>query len=200
MKKNNLIILAVVFSTFSYAQEIRTLISSDTLKTFGGYGGPLLETTNIASDWGVLFGGKGGFIMNRKLAFGGIGMAMVNSPVFTGNSSSGSIDTPLQLSYASGGVFFEYVFNLEGPVHLSIPLNIMGGGITINEENTKNEIESSGMFVIQPGLNLEFNVSKHFIPTVYVTYRQVLSSSLENFDNNDLSGISIGLLFKIGSF
>lgn len=200
MKKINLIILLLVLSTFSFAQEIRTLTSIDSVKTFGGYGGPLIETTKIINDWGVLFGGKGGFIMNRKIAFGGIGTAMVNNPVFMGNSLSESTEAPLQLEYASGGVFFEYFFNLERPVHFSIPVNIMGGGITVNEENTNNEIESSGMFVIQPGINMEFNMTKHFIPTVYVTYRQVLASSLVNFDNRDLSGISVGILLKFGTF
>ena len=200
MKKINLIILLLVLSAFSYAQEIRTLTSSDTTKTFGGYGGPLIEVTQISNDWGVLFGGKGGFIVNRKFAFGGVGTAMLNNPDFIGSTQSESTDVPLQLSYATGGVFFEYFFNLESPVHLSIPLNIMGGGVTINEENTDNEIESSGMFVIQPGINLEFNVTEHFIPTFYVTYRQVLASKLENLDNKDLSGISMGLILKFGAF
>ena len=200
MKKFNLIILVLALSTIGFSQEIRTLTSSDTLKTFGGYGGPLIETTQINNDWGVLFGGKGGFIVNRKFAFGGIGMALLNNPDFTGSSQSESTDVPLQLSYATGGVFFEYIFNLESPVHISIPLNIMGGGVTINEENTNNEIESSGMFVIQPGINLEFNVTKHFIPAFYVTYRQVLGTSLENLNNKDLSGLSIGLLLKFGAF
>lgn len=200
MKKINLFILLLALSTYSYSQEIRTLTPIDTAKTFGGYGGPLIEITQVNNDWGALFGGKGGFIVNRKFAFGGVGMAMVNNPVFIGNSLSGSSDTPLQLSYASGGVFIEYFFKLESPVHFSIPVNIMGGGITINEKNTNKEIESSGMFVLQPGLNVEFNMTKHFIPTVYVTYRQILASSLVNFDNKDLSGISIGLLLKFGAF
>ena len=200
MKRINLIILLLALSTICFSQEIRTITSNDTLKTFGGYGGPLIEMTQINNDWGVLFGGKGGFIVNRKFAFGGVGMAMLNNPDYTGSAQSESTDVPLQLSYASGGVFFEYFFNLESPVHFSIPVNIMGGGVTINKENTNYEIESSGMFVIQPGLNLEFNVTKHFIPAVYVTYRQVLASKLENLNNNDLSGISMGLILKFGGF
>lgn len=200
MKKINLIILLLALSAFSYTQEIRTITSSDSIKTFGGYGGPLIETTQINNDWGVLFGGKGGFIINRKFAFGGIGMAMVSNSNFSGGLQPDGSDVPLELSYATGGVFFEYIFNLESPVHFSIPVNIMGGGVTIMEENTDNEIESSGMFVIQPGINLEFNMARHFIPTVYVTYRQVLATSLVNFDNKDLSGISIGLLLKFGAF
>jgi len=104
------------------------------------------------------------------------------------------------LEYASSGVFMEYFFNLNRPVHFSIPLSIMGGGVTIKEESTNNEIEQSGMFVIQPGVNLEFNVTKNFIPAVYITYRQVLGSSLENLDKNDLSGISLGLILKFGAF
>ena len=35
---------------------------------------------------------------------------------------------------------------------LPLLLSYASGGVALNEENTNNEIESSGIFVIQPGL------------------------------------------------
>ena len=198
MKKIKIITLLMVLPIITYDQDIRTLTSKDTIKTFGGYGAPIVETTQMTGEWGVLFGGKGGVILNRKFAFGGVGVAMVSNHVFNGNTETTS--GPMQLEYASGGIFFEYFYKLESPVHFSIPINIMGGGVTVLDEHSNQEIEASGMLVLQPGLNVEFNVTKFFIPGFYVSYRQVIGSSLENFDNSDLSGLSLGLVLKFGGF
>ena len=55
-------------------------------------------------------------------------------------------------------------------------------------------------FILETGINLEFNVSKHFIPALNISFRQVLESSLTNLDNQDISGFSLGLMFKFGEF
>ena len=77
----------------------------------------------------------------------------------------------------------------------------MGGGVSVEDATSDDsEIESSGIFVIEPGINLEFNVSKYFIPGISLSYRQVFGSSLVNLSDQDISGVSIGLMFKFGNF
>lgn len=76
----------------------------------------------------------------------------------------------------------------------------MGGGVTVLDNDSSEEIEQSGMLVLQPGLNVEFNVTTYFVPAIYISYRQVIGSSLENFDNSDPSGLSLGLVLKFGGF
>ena len=104
------------------------------------------------------------------------------------------------MSYGAGGVFFEYVFNIENLIHFSIPLNIMAGGINIYDSKTEIEIESSAFFIIEPGINIDLNVSKHYIQSLYISYRQVLGSSLVNLDDKNISGLNIGLIFKFGYY
>ena len=100
-----------------------------------------------------------------------------------------------------GGIFVEYLYQLESPIHFSIPLNLMGGGVSVEDANSNDsEIESSGIFVIEPGINLEFNISKTFIPAINLSYRQAIGSALENLSDQDLSGISFGITLKFGSF
>jgi hypothetical protein len=198
MKKVSLIISLIVLITNGYAQEIETLITKDRRSTtsYSGFGGPLLGATQINKELGLFIGGKGGVVVNKKYAFGGIGYGMVNSPEFTGNNLSGNTNAQLQMSYGAGGVFFEYIFNIENLVHFSFPLNIMAGGINIYDNNTETEIESSALFIIEPGININLNVSEHYTQSLYISYRQALGSSLINLNNKDISGLNIGLIFK----
>ena len=190
----------MLFSTFGFSQEIKTSFSNDSLKSlsFGGYGGPLIEAPHINNDWGLVIGGKGGVVINRKFALGGIGKSLVSSNNFLGDNLNGNEVASLNLSYSAGGLFGEYFFKLENPFHISIPINLMAGGISVNESNC--EIESSGILIIEPGINLEFYISKYFIPALNVSYRQVLGSSLVNLGNQDVSGVNIGLMLKFGKF
>ena len=205
MKRKILTLAFLALSVFGFSQEIKTVFKSDT-NTYGGYGGPLIKMSHINNDWGLIIGGKGGVVINRKLAFGGIGEALITNNDFFGDNLNGDEHSPLNLTYAAGGVFLEYIFNLESPVHISIPINLMAGGIAItdntciSENKCDMEVESSGSFIIEPGINLEFNLSKHFISAINISYRQVFGSSLVNLKNEDLSGVSMGIILKFGDF
>jgi len=88
----------------------------------------------------------------------------VSSKDFIGDNLKDNENASLSLSYGAGGIFVEYIFKLESPIHFSIPVNFMAGGISIEDATSDDsEIESSGIFIIEPGINLEFNVSKSFI-------------------------------------
>jgi hypothetical protein len=200
MKKTVLFIALMSIYATSFSQEIKTLFNNDSTKTksVGGYGGPFINATQMNNDWGVMLGGKGGVVFNRNFAFGGVGMAMVSNATFTGDDLNGNKNTPLELSYGVGGLFFEYIFKLDKPIHFSVPLNVLAGGVTVSENEV--EIESSAIFVLEPGINVEFNFSEHFIPGITFSYRQVFGASLTNISNQDISGINIGLMLKFGAF
>ncbi len=102
------------------------------------------------------------------------------------------------MSHGAGGVFFEYIFNFENIVHFSIPINIMAGGINIYENNMETEIESSAIFIFEPGINIDLRVSKHYTQSLYLSYKQALGVSLINIEDKNISGLNIGLIFKFG--
>ena len=192
----------MAFSVFGFSQEIKTLFQSDSLKTntYGGYGGPIIKATQVNNDWGLLIGGQGGVLINRKFALGAIGQSIIRDKDFIGDNLNGENQSPLSFVYGAGGIFFEYIFNLERPIHISIPLNLMAGGVVVNDNTTTTKVESSGNFIIEPGINLEFNLSKHFVSAINVSYRQVFGTSLVNIHNEYLSGVSMGLILKFGDF
>ena len=203
MKLKSTIIIALVFLTISsYAQEMKTLFIEYKSKTntYGGYGGPLMNSIHMNGEWGMVMGGKGGVIINHKIAFGGVGMGLVSNTTFVENGPEVNTNEILNLDFGAGGIFVEYFFMLDSPVRFSIPLNIMTGGVSINDVNTYTEKESSYVFILEPGINMEFNVANQFIPAINISYRQAIGSSLVNISNKDLSGFSIGLIFKFGDF
>ncbi|MEO9870660.1 hypothetical protein [Ekhidna sp.] len=127
----------------------------------GAYGGPFVHAAQLNGNWGISIGGKGGVIINRKFAFGGIGMGTASDYNFIGDNLSGNTNATLDVSYGAGGIFAEYISNLSNSIHFSVPINLMAGGVSINDNEV--EAESSRAFIIEPGVNLEFNLTKAFI-------------------------------------
>ena len=222
MKKISLILILSVLTSFSYAQDINTFGKRDTSKAFiiGGYGEPFAGATQLNNDWGIMFGVKGGMAFNRKFGFGPIAKVTIGLWEFQGNDLAGSDSAYLELYMGSVGLFIEYTFNMEKKIHFSIPINIMVGGAAIknatsfnsngnngfnNSENSwdkddADEVESTGLFIIEPELNIEFNIAKFFIPNLQVGYRAVFGSELVNASNQNLSGVYFGIGLKFGKF
>ncbi len=208
MKKIAAIIFATVMCMSVYSQEMNTLFSSsDKETTFGGYGAPLIRAAQINGVFGTAIGGKGGFTINRSITFGGIGMGNVSDYAFKGDNFAGNQNADLQIGMGAGGIFLEYTIGMHKAIHFSIPLNIMAGGVFVSDEtieetdpNKDETIESSSVFLLEPGINIEFNTTKFFIPTLNVGYRIAMGSSLQNLSDKDLSGLHIGLELKFGKF
>ncbi|MCB2208272.1 MAG: hypothetical protein KQH67_08220 [Bacteroidetes bacterium] len=202
MKRYSFILLTILLSIYSYSQTEKILSLDHHLKTrtITSYGAPLVNFTQMNKNWGVLIGGKGGVLINQKFSFGGIGMGMVKDPKFNGAGSPDFNNNPLEVSLGSGGLFVEYIFNFNFPVSLSIPVNLMAGGVSVKDTETDTKIESSGIYILEPGINVAFRVSANFAPTINVSYRQVFGSDLENLTNKEISGLNLGLILKFGNF
>jgi len=211
MKKFSLVLAFIVLTIISYSQEINTFSKRDTSKAFiiGGYGEPFGGATTINNDWGIMLGIKGGINFNRKLGFGPIAKVNIGLWEFQGNNLNGSDSAYLELYMGSIGLFVEYVFMMEKKIHFSIPVNIMVGGATINHaadfnsndnKGNENSVESTALFILEPELNVDFNIAKFFIPNLKVGYRAVFGSELVNASSQDLSGIYFGVGLKFGKF
>jgi hypothetical protein len=200
MKKVSLIIALAFITNLSFSQEMKTLFKKDTTKTesYGGYGAPMVGASMMGKYWGVMVGGKGGLIRNHHFGVGGIGAAII------GNSSSSMTDTIAKigkdstfthnLSMGYGGIYLEYIFNYDSPIHVSLPLNICVGGVWAGGDHSSGSIKSSSVFIVEPGINFEFNFAKHFVPALNVSYKIVTGNS------SNLSGVNVGLIFKLGKF
>ena len=218
MKNVSLLIILSSLISFSYAQDINTIVKRDTSKPLiiGFYAEPLGGATQLNNDWGVFLGLRGGMVMNRKFGFGPIAKINVALYEFKGNTLNFNDSTNLQLFLVSGGVFVEYHIKMENKVHFSIPVNIMVGGASVQQEDTfenrpfsenkkrtkkeMHEVESSAVFIVEPEFNVDFNIAKFFVPSIKVGYRAVFGSQMVNASDQDLSGVYFGVGLRFGKF
>ena len=145
---------------------------------------------------GLGIGGKDGALITNYLVFGGLGFGMVNPLEFAGNNLSDEISVPLEMTFGAGGVFFEYIINPGDRIEFSVPLNFMAGSVHVYEISTETKIESSAMFILEPGINIDLKISEFYSQSLFISYRQAIGSSLVNLGDAGISGLNVGMLFK----
>ncbi|MCK4252377.1 hypothetical protein KAX97_13090 [candidate division WOR-3 bacterium] len=170
-----------------------TLISRKT--TIGGFGGPVVKLSEMNDEFAVLVGGCGGLIINHAFIFGGGGYGLVN------DIAVGGAPYPeyrfLNLGY--GGLLLGYVNRSRRLVHLSIHSLIGGGGLCYRTGFYDNWY-SDAIFVIEPGIDLMMNITRHFRIGFGGSYRFINGVDLDGLSNDDVSGPSACLTFKFGKF
>ena len=211
MKKILTLILVAFFVQAGFAQEepkdeMKTLITGNNLKFTGVYINPEIKGTILNDGYGFLMGGKLGFIFNNKLSIGlgGYGLItehLVNIPE----------DPYAKIGFGYGGLAFEYTFFGNKVFHFSIPVLIGAGGVDLydnsftydinqNYWDSYNSYESSAFFVVEPGINLELNVTKFMRFDLGASYRLVQFVEMDNLTDNDLSNVAVNASLKFGLF
>jgi hypothetical protein len=196
MKK--IFFILIMMSTLITPQE-KTLIGTEI--THGGFGAPVVKFTNIDGVFGVLVGGRGGWIINNTFVIGGGGYGLAN-PVDGKTLYKGEIP---YLNFGYGGFELEYIINSDELLHFSAYSLIGGGGVSYrNKFDSRDGWEWDHMlntfFVFEPALNAELNVARFMRMNVGLSYRFISGVRFENYKNSDLSGPSINLTFKFGKF
>ena len=193
MLKNTFIIL--LLSTIPIFGQAETLVSGE-LES-GGFGAPVIKFTQIDGKFGLLIGGRGGWIMNHTFVIGAGGYGLVNQ-IDANYFFEGKL-IPLTMGY--GGFEMEYIYSSNSLVHFSIYLLLGGGGLTYKELNDwKSPQVSDNFWVAEPAVNIELNISSFFRISAGVGYRFVSDVNLGNLTNSDIAGIEGLLTFKFGKF
>ena len=188
------------------AQE-QTLLSGKA--EHGGFGGPVFKTTMLCDEWGFMTGGRGGWTINHVLSIGGGGYGLVTD-----------IPAPVSdryLNFGYGGGIIEVILASDKLIHATTNVLIGGGGVNFRknwEEMNGNSYDSryyrydydpdftpsDGFFVVEPGIDLELNVTEFFRVGFGVSYRYVNGIETEGLTDKDLSGISANVILKFGKF
>ena len=191
--------------------EIKTLFRD---KSKGHYIGLSFNYVEIEEQHGMQFGLRGGWIAGKSLAIG------LGAKVFFNESK----EDPLYIGEQNnliggyGGLLIEPIILPRFPVHISFPVLTGVGGIGYTkdvERFTESSIEDSDFFlVIEPGVELEFNILKHFRLAAGIYYTLTSDIKLE-YDHdgpyppgvtkaivnpNVLRGLNFGVTLKFGSF
>ncbi len=185
------------------AQRDETLVDRRGGTRFGGFGGPVFKLTRIAGEDAVVSGGRGGLIINRQLVVGLGGYSTRSDNIRTGfefgNGDNGS------LGFEYGGLELEYIMKPSRVAHITF-YTLLGGGTASyqSERNSGSGVATqrleSEVFVLEPAVNLEVNVTRWFRTTLGVGYRYVDGSELPLAGDSELSGGVGTLTFKFGAF
>lgn len=184
-------------------EEFRTIFDNKITKV-RGFGGPDMCFTTIDGEFAHMMGGGGGLILNDQLIFGGWGMGMTNSiPAKVRFDNNGDNEWEgKELDYGVGGLWFGYIIQGKKPIHPVIHAQIGWGEAEIADNTRSSEIYSDGIFVLNPIIELEMNITQFFRLGVGANYRFNFGTSLlkNEYSNSSFSGPGGFLSFKFGWF
>lgn len=111
-----------------------------------------------------------------------------------------------------GGLLLEPVFAPKFPVHLSFPILIGAGGVAFTQDRENYDwedweydserfvLKSDAYFVIEPGVELEFNLARYLRMGAGVSYRFTSGVTMEGGKEYLLNGLSGSIHLKLGVF
>jgi len=154
-----------------------------------------------------LLGVKFAYVANRQFEVGFVVKGLYSNQNFTG-----LLSTNEDLASIYMGLHFEPILFRESIINLSFPLLIGGGAakyvdgnlVSRNDEleiDFKEGIDDwDSFFVLEPGVNLLFNVSRYFQIEAGVRYRLSSKITINPSSVNRINGFSAGLGIKLGVF
>jgi hypothetical protein len=237
MKKYSILLIILAISVWStFAQEdkrdtvssFRNDLKDNSVQTIfgskpahGGYFAFSVQYASLDQRDGMKIGGRGGWIVDHKFAIGLCGYGFFNEhQKFIDLRDDPAYKYGLGGGY--GGLFIEPILFPKSPVHISFPIILGGGGVayTSSYENYSwdktnkwdGSLEDSrAFFIVEPGIELEFNLVKYFRLSLGAYYRHTSNIAMEtvSYDTGKpvtltskdaLNGLSFGLNLKFGIF
>jgi hypothetical protein len=189
---------------FYYYTSIICILFISSLKAqgfeSGAFGAPVFKYTRLANQPALMIGGKGGWIINKRLVLGAGIYALssnVKSPYVieqTGQS--------LMFNFNYGGLEFEFLLLPQSKFNLTFDMLLAGGGLEFYAKNKRNvNYGSIDLLVWEPQLNFETELFKWLHADAGVSYRIISSySEFRKVTKDDLQGLSFLLTFKFGAY
>ncbi|MDP4224269.1 MAG: hypothetical protein Q8868_13255 [Bacteroidota bacterium] len=190
-----LVVIMMFYSKGAYSQEddstealFRSNVIVSELWT------PEVKINSIQGDIGTLVGFYGGALFNHTFLLGISGGVNLGHP---------------RINYGYFGIIGQYIYRPEKLVHCSVQW-LLAHGSTKDYENPKSglfdnfwNISGAGFYLMEPGFNLEINLSRSIVFVAGVSYRYVtgLNENNENVSithvtNKDLSGLNFNIGIK----
>ncbi|RJP77299.1 MAG: hypothetical protein C4524_08570 [Candidatus Zixiibacteriota bacterium] len=194
--KNLLLVLMLAAAALPAAAQERTLVSGQV--EHGGFGAPVVRFTQIHDQFGVLVGGRGGWIINHTFSIGGGGYGLANKV------EAEEADSVVTFGY--GGGELEWIINSDDLLHFTVYALIGAGGISIREDFWENHGDgdgngrTDGLFVGDLTGNLELNIASWFRVNFGAGYRLVSGVEIPGYSNSDFGGPSGHITLKFGKF
>ena len=190
-------------------REIKSLLSHQ--NGLKGFGGADLKITDMMAERTAIVGGYGGVLVNRRYMLGVAGYGISTNPKFDGVLPEGfsELEEMRKLTVNGGyaGLLIGGMIFTRELIHISIPILLGAGAIQISDDDffqtstdTEYTVERSTSLLLEPGAQIEFNLTHSMRIAAGVTYRYVDALELINLSNEDLTNWSGILSFRFGRF
>lgn len=187
-------------------EEVKSLLSKK--NDLNAFGAADLKVGDLNGERGLLVGAYGGFIINRRYLFGVAGYGLVTNVEFEGIVPGQTEPKKLNLHGGYGGVIIGGTIAPKELIHISFPIVLGAGSLEVvdkdffinNPADSEFTVENTVFFVAEPGIEVEFNITKYFRLGAGVTYRYVSGTELENVKDDDISGTTALISFRFGRF
>ena len=153
----------------------------------------------------------GGVIVNRNFKIGLIGKSLTCHETYL--KYDDIFDEPVYLVGGHAGLFLEASPIDNKVVHISIPFVIGGGGAEYLSAETYPEIDDDGemdycqrqmstspYWVVEPGANIEVNVTGFMRLYAGYSYRWMMGLNLANTESNAFNGSNFNFGIRFGKF
>jgi hypothetical protein len=187
------LVLVCLIAVSAYAYD-RTLISGRT--EMGGFIAATGRYVEIKDDAGFLAGGRVAMVVNHIFSAGLGGYGTIEEPEPQGITGLKDIEM------AYGGLFLELSLKPHSVFHVTVPVLIGAGRTGLGGDYVDPETgdDSDTFFVVEPELNLEFNVTRNWRIDLGFGYRHVNGTGFTEITDEDQSGTNWALTMKFGAF
>ena len=194
---------------------MRTLLGGNKDLHHGGWGGVTTHYTRIMDQDALLTGIRGGWIIDHRLTIGLAGHGLVTQvpnkaydDLQIANGEFLRRKSSLYMGY--GGLLIEPIIAYRSPIHISLPVIIGAGGVTYGNSrwssydndqfDLDDHYDAQAFFVVEPGVELEFNVISLVRVGVGASYRYTTDLDLPATPKDALRGLNPGVSIKVGCF
>lgn len=222
MKKQILFLLLLGFSLGIQAQNCNNnnnddsnirIVTVEKVETYrvrhqgthhGFYIAPVVKVSQFDGETVLVPGLQAAWIINRSVALGIAGYGLVPTVV----RDDINPNTRVRPLSGYGGLLVEPIILSNNLVHLTIPMVFGAGWFGYVEDWSSNNndffsddlIEEQIIWVIEPGIGLEFNVAPFFRLHAGYSYRATQNLELENTSGAAFRGSNYALTLKFGRF
>jgi hypothetical protein len=198
----------------TYEDEPQTIFSTGS-KVTGWFVEFSNSYTSLNGEYTNMPGFAGGVVMNRNFSIGLIGKSLSWYPTYL--KYDNVLDEPVYLEGGYGGLYLVASPIEKKVLHITFPLVIGAGGAAYVSQEQYPDIDdfedmddlydydhctlsSSPYFIVEPGANVELNVTGFMKLYAGYSYRWLMGLNLENTASTALNGSSFNFGVKFGKF
>ncbi|MBN2893412.1 MAG: hypothetical protein JXL97_16180 [Bacteroidales bacterium] len=206
MQKTTTLILLLLLNVSIFAQQdsakhIKTILKEKKGNTF--LVAQKFQITEFAGEMSLMIGAGGGKIFNHKFLLGGGGYGTMKG-VSVENKFYPSLNLEQNISHSLhfgyGGFWTGYMPNWNKTFHIVPSMFWAAGAISINRNDTEETVASNFVYILQPMIEFELNVTEFVRVAIVPEYRFVGNVNLGDYKSLDFSGFGAILFIKFGAF